>query len=95
MSDEPDNALAELKPFNGTKIIPVIARACEACIYSAKEVPDLVCRRHPPQVTFLVVPRMVPTPQGPRQAMATVPHTAFPIMQRDQWCGEFRQKGSQ
>jgi hypothetical protein len=95
MNDDQDNALAELKPYNGQKIVPIVARACEACAYSAKEAPDLVCRRNPPQVTFLVMPRMLPTPQGPRQVMGPVPVTSFPIIQRDQWCGEFRQKGSQ
>jgi hypothetical protein len=89
--------LAELKPFDGTKIVPVIARACEACRFSAMEKPDLVCRRYPMQVTFLVVPSevIVGTPNGPRRVMQAraVPHSAFPVMQRDQWCGEFQQKG--
>lgn len=93
MSDEQAEALAEVQPLtvNG-KIVPIITRSCEACAFSAKEAPDLVCRRNPPQVTFLVMPRMVATPQGPRQAMGPVPVTSFPIMQRDQWCGEFRMK---
>jgi hypothetical protein len=90
--------LAEIKPFNGTKIVPVIARACGACKYSAEEKPDLVCRRFPPQVTFLVVPSevIVGTPNGPRRVMQAraVPHSAFPTMQRDQSCWEFKQKGT-
>ena len=88
------SALAELKPFNGSKIIPVVARACEGCKWSATEQNDLVCRRHPPQVTFMAVPQMVPTPQGPKQAMMAKAFTGFPVIRRDQWCGEFAQKSA-
>lgn len=97
MSDtkEPDldSGLSELKPFSGTTIVPVIKRACEACRWSFIEKPDMVCRRNPPHVGIVLAPQMVPTPQGMKQAMAPMPVTSFPIMRRDQWCGEFEPKG--
>lgn len=93
---EPPIDLSSLQPVR--IVVPKIARACVACTSSATEGRDLVCRRNPPQVTFLIVPgpvTMVPGPGGraqPQQAMQAVPHTAFPVMRPDQWCGMFEQK---
>ena len=71
-------------------------KSCRECEFSAVESGDRVCRRGPPQTTFIMVPeqKMVPTPQGPRsvQAMAIRNFTGFPVVQHEQWCGEFRQK---
>lgn len=94
-TDQPDVDLSGLQPVQ--IIVPKRLRACAACVSSCKEGSDLVCRYDPPQVTFLVVPgpvTMVPTPQGPRpqQAMQAVPHTSFPIVRPDMWCGRFEQK---
>ena len=75
----------DLLPFTSKRF-----RACASCEFGVKEQSDLVCRRHPPQVTFLALPGMVPTPQGPRQGFQIVPHTSFPIMRPDQWCGEYK-----
>lgn len=73
-----------------------VKRSCRECAYSFMESGDRVCRRHPPQTTFIVVPeqKIVPTPQGPRpqQVMAIRNFSGFPIVQHEQWCGEFQQK---
>jgi hypothetical protein len=94
-----DDAMTEVQPVNGSAITQIVTKACSKCQFSAEEKPDLVCRRYPMQVTFLVVPRqiMIPGPHGPRAAVqpCPVPHSAFPVMRPDQWCGEFRFRGSQ
>lgn len=68
-------------------------RVCSNCRFRFKEGNDLVCRYNPPQVTFLVVPVPVTvgTPNGPqvRQGMQAVPHTSFPIVRPELWCGRF------
>lgn len=87
--------LPNLQPVK-IRTIPKIARACSGCVYSHKEGNDLVCRQSPPQVTFLVVPVPVTvgTPNGPqvRQGMQAVPHTSFPIVRPELWCGAFEPK---
>ena len=85
-------------PINGVKrFVPVarIERACAVCRWSAMEQNDLVCRRLPPQVTFMQLAQMMQTPNGPRPtgAMQIVPFTSFPVMRKDQWCGEFSDRG--
>jgi hypothetical protein len=88
------DGLKEVKPFDGSRIVPVIARACSICVYSAIEGKDLVCRRNPPQVTFMAVPGIVPGPLGkPQQGMQILPFTTFPIVRKDQYCGEFGHGG--
>lgn len=71
-------------------------RSCRECDYSFMESGDRVCRFMPPQVTFIALPeqKMMPTPQGPRPAnvMALRNFTGFPIVQNEQWCGQFKQK---
>lgn len=89
--------LADLKPFNGKQmIVPVMSRACEACGYCVKEPPgDLTCHRMPPQLTYLALPTMQPGALGsrPQQGLAIQNYSGWPIVRRDQWCGEFTQKG--
>ena len=98
MTDEPDpdaplNGLSPFKP--GAVILPKIMRACASCDHSAKEGQDRVCRRYPPQVTFLAVPGKVMTRQGLQTGMQITPFTSFPIMRDDQNCGEFKRRGTE
>lgn len=72
-----------------------LERACAACHYSVKEGADIVCRRMPPQLTFLALPSQTPPGLGrPAGVSLAIQHfCGFPIVQKDQWCGEFRPKG--
>jgi hypothetical protein len=88
--------LGDLLPVRPRTILTPARRSCRECDYSAMEGPDRVCRFNPPQVTFIAVPgqKAVNTPQG----MRTVPalelknFTGFPIVQHEQWCGQFAPK---
>lgn len=95
MDDEPlDPAFAELKPFNGSSIVAVVARACESCSFCVKEQADLTCHKGPPQVTFMALPTMQPGPRGPQQGLAIQNYSGWPIVRRDQWCGAFEARRS-
>lgn len=77
-------------------IITVARRSCRECQFSFMEGGDRVCRFNPPQVTYIAMPgqKMVPTPQGPRpaQVMEIRNFSGFPIVQHEQWCGQFMAK---
>lgn len=100
MTDEPtekvDLPALELKPFNGTRIVQAVVRACESCHYGVKEQADLVCRRSPPTQTYIALPVMgPPLVRGgpPQQGMKIQAFSGFPIVRNDQWCGEFMRRG--
>ena len=56
---------------------------CLDCRWSTHEQTDLVCRRHPPQVSIIVSMNGITGKQQP------VSMAAFPIVKPDMWCGEF------
>lgn len=59
--------------------------ACSSCRFShTDETSDLVCRKHPPQVTVLLVPA-----PPPRVGMMPAPFCTFPIVRADYWCGDW------
>lgn len=95
-TEQPDLATV-LQPVT-LRPMMIVARVCSNCAFSHREGNDLVCRFNPPQVTFLIVPgpvTMVPGPDGrprPQQAMQAMPHTSFPIIRPELWCGKFEQK---
>ena len=69
-------------------------RACASCEFGVKEGNDLVCRRNPPQSTFLAMQAMVPGPMGRMvPGFEIKPFTGFPVMRPDQWCGEYSVRG--
>jgi hypothetical protein len=59
------------------------ARTCRACAHSQIEGAQRTCHAHPPSAH----PILMPTPQGPRPVGTT---SAFPIVQDNEWCGEWR-----
>ena len=78
-----------LQPF-----VPKRFRACASCEFGVKEGNDLVCRRNPPQSTFLAMQTMVPGPMGRLvPGFEIKPFTGFPVMRPDQWCGEYSARG--
>jgi hypothetical protein len=58
--------------------------ACQRCHWMFRD-GDMSCRRNPPQANVLLMPA-----QPPRVGIAPAVMTAFPIVQRDMFCGEFR-----
>jgi hypothetical protein len=63
----------------------LLDQACVGCRFSYRDPErDLNCRRHPP--TIFAFPAMTPT--GPGVEFRTV----HPIVQDDQWCGEFERR---
>lgn len=71
------NGVAELT-------LGVVRPGCKGCGFSFVD-QQLVCRRYPPQVTILIAPNPPPrTGIGP-QVLA-----AYPIVNADMWCGEWR-----
>jgi len=86
--------LLPVKPNTVTLVRP--AGSCRECSYSHMEGKDRVCRFNPPQVTFIAAPdqQVQQTPQGPRvvQVVALRNFTGFPIVQNEQWCGQFAAK---
>lgn len=81
------SVVAGLKPF--ALITP---ESCQGCHFSHMEGSDRVCRRFPPQLTFIAVPVQRKTLQGVGTAMEIRNFTGYPIMQHDQWCGEWTLK---
>jgi hypothetical protein len=67
--------------------------SCGKCHWAFLDGQQLTCRRNPPQQSII----MAPLPQGPLarpdpRGVGVAPATfaAFPNVQRNQWCGEFR-----
>lgn len=86
--------LGDLKPLNGNQPGTFLRnKTCSSCGYGVKEKGDLVCRFNPPHATFIAVPhqQVMPTPQGPRPvtAMKIQNFSGFPLVQPDQWCGQW------
>lgn len=86
--------LTALKPLNGMKPLVLRAERCDTCRFSAMEKKDRVCRFNPPQLTFIGIPtqQMVPGPQGLQRAVGIQAQacTSFPMVQADQWCGQWQ-----
>lgn len=76
----------EIQPIDATLLSNI--RSCAACVSSAKEGEDRVCRAKPPQVFMFLIPVMSPIRPG-QQGMAPKSVTQFPVVQDDQWCREF------
>lgn len=60
---------------------------CGRCRFYVQEKADRVCRRLPPQISFLVVPS-----DKIAGAFELRTYTGFPVMQPEQWCGMFERK---
>jgi hypothetical protein len=58
--------------------------ACGRCHWMFRD-SDMSCRRNPPQANVLLMPA-----QPPRVGIAPAVMTAFPLVQKDMFCGEFR-----
>src|SRR5215510_3478236 len=88
--------LGNLLPIKSGNVLVPVKKSCRECVFAAMEGGDRVCRRNPPQVTYIMVPEMkaVVTPQGPRQqqVMAIRNFSGFPVVQNEQWCGHFSPK---
>jgi hypothetical protein len=76
--------LSKLNKFQKPKAPP---GECARCQFSVHQGPDMVCVKHPPQVTILLVPSALNAPG--RQGFMPQAYTAFPIMKPDQGCWEF------
>ena len=62
---------------------------CALCRWSYREGDgDLVCRRHPPHASVLMVPAPAPRIGG----FMPQPFSTFPIVRDDMFCGEFETK---
>jgi len=63
-----------------------MTNACANCKFCSRgDGQDLLCRRLPPQST--VVLRPAQTLQGTQ--LVPTPVTSWPLVRKDEWCGEF------
>lgn len=77
--------------------VPNDTRVCANCVHTWVEDAKRMCRAHPPQITFLIMPQARPDIMTGRMAngVSLEGLSGWPIVQATHSCGEFwhRQPG--